>query len=325
MTGLAVEEIGEQLAGSKSRTAINRRAEMLWAFANEIAEGDAIILPDRARRQVVIGRVTGPYEWVESAPVSEDRHTRTVKWSARFGWDDLPEPVKHTVLHYQRPVLRLQDQQSASQLADSVEDCGLSAVYAPPTDVLRDPRSIFGLNAPVGTNVFARLASLFGHFPSSVRTPTSVGCANEAARPRAPSVDEYRADPHCTGAVADPRCRTCSPDERPCERNTKRNGCTGAGDVTGICPRSVKKEGVVQSRRRSRSRPGPGRSGRSTRRRRPCAHSDAGRSTTLVVGGDGSLTKLTAGRARPSSSWVDTPEAVHAGGRNAGEGYAVAC
>jgi len=132
VTGLAVEEIGEQLAGSKSRTAINRQAEMLYAFANEIAEGDAIIVPDRARRQVVIGRVTGPYEWVESEPVSEDRHTRTVKWSARFGWDDLPEPVKHTVLHYQRPVLRLEDQQSALQLTTSAEDCGLSAVYAPP-------------------------------------------------------------------------------------------------------------------------------------------------------------------------------------------------
>lgn len=132
VTGLAVEEISEQLAGSKSRTAINRQAEMLYAFANEIAEGDAIILPDRARRQVVIGRVTGPYEWVESAADHEDRHTRTVQWSARFGWDDLPEPVKHTVLHYQRPVLRLQDQESALKLAELAQDSGLSAVYAPP-------------------------------------------------------------------------------------------------------------------------------------------------------------------------------------------------
>lgn len=132
VTGLAVDEIGKQLAGSKSRTAVNRQAEMLYAFANEIAEGDAIILPDRARRQVVVGRVTGPYEWVESAPVQEDRHTRTVSWSARFGWDDLPEPVKHTVLHYQRAVLRLEDQESALKLTEGAEGTGLSAVYAPP-------------------------------------------------------------------------------------------------------------------------------------------------------------------------------------------------
>jgi predicted Mrr-cat superfamily restriction endonuclease len=132
VTGLKVDEIGAQLAGSKSRTATTRQAEMLYAFANEIAEGDAIILPDRARRQVVVGLVTGPYEWVESAPVQEDRHTRAVNWSARFGWDDLPEPVKHTVLHYQRTVLRLEDQEAALKLTEGAEGTGLPAVYSAP-------------------------------------------------------------------------------------------------------------------------------------------------------------------------------------------------
>jgi predicted Mrr-cat superfamily restriction endonuclease len=131
-TGLAVEEIGLQLAGSKSRTAINRQAQMLYAFASEIAEGDAIILPDRARRQVVVGRVSGPYEWVESAPAPEDRHTRTVDWNARFSWDDLPDSVKHTVLHYQRTVLRLEDQEAALKLTEGAEGMGMPAVYAPP-------------------------------------------------------------------------------------------------------------------------------------------------------------------------------------------------
>jgi len=132
VTGLAVDEIGLQLAGSKSRTAITRQAQMLYAFANEIAEGDAIILPDRARRQVVVGRVTGPYEWVETASAPEDRHTRTVEWNARFSWDDLPEPVKHTVLHYQRAVLRLEDQEAALKLTDGGDGMGMAAVYAPP-------------------------------------------------------------------------------------------------------------------------------------------------------------------------------------------------
>ncbi len=132
VTGLAVDEIGAQLTGSKSRTATNRQAQMLYAFANEIAEGDAIILPDRARRQIVVGRVTGPYEWVESAPTAADRHTRAVDWNARFSWDDLPESVKHTVLHYQRTVLRLEDQEAALKLTEGAEGMGLPAVYAPP-------------------------------------------------------------------------------------------------------------------------------------------------------------------------------------------------
>jgi predicted Mrr-cat superfamily restriction endonuclease len=130
--GLAAEEIAKLLAGSKSKTAVTRQAQMLFAFANEIAEGDSIILPDRARRQVVVGRVTGPYEWVESAPAPEDRHTRAVEWNARFSWDDLPDSVKHTVLHYQRAVLRLEDQEAALKLTEGAEGMGLPAVYSAP-------------------------------------------------------------------------------------------------------------------------------------------------------------------------------------------------
>jgi predicted Mrr-cat superfamily restriction endonuclease len=132
VTGLAVGEIGAQLGGAKSKTAVTRQAQMLFAFANEIAAGDAIILPDRSRRQVVVGRVTGPYEWVEDASAPEDRHTRTVEWNARFSWDDLPESVKHTVLHFQRTVLRLEDQEAALKLTEGEGGMGMPAVYAPP-------------------------------------------------------------------------------------------------------------------------------------------------------------------------------------------------
>ena len=171
MTGLAVDEIGEQLAGSKSRTAVTRQAEMLFAFANEIAEGDAIIVPDRARRQVVVGRVTGPYEWVESAPVQEDRHTRAVSWNARFGWDDLPEPVKHTVLHYQRAVLRLEDQDSAIEAHRGRGGHGdVRRSTRRPTAARRDRRSISGSSARAATNASARRVSSSGRCRSSPAT-----------------------------------------------------------------------------------------------------------------------------------------------------------
>jgi predicted Mrr-cat superfamily restriction endonuclease len=131
VTGLSPEKIATQLVASKSRMAISRLADMLYAFANEIEEGDAIISSDRARRQVVIGRVEGPYEWTESSPNQLD-HTRRVTWTARWGWDDLPEPVKHTVLHFQRTVLKFPDQESALALAAEAETSGLPPVYTPP-------------------------------------------------------------------------------------------------------------------------------------------------------------------------------------------------
>ena len=132
VTGLPVEEIAVQLATTKTRTAISRLAEMLYAFANEIDEGDAIISSDRARRQVVVGRVVGPYEWVEGDPVQLQHHTRKVVWNARWGWDDLPETVKNTVLHYQRKVLRFPDQETALNLTEEAEASGMPAVYSPP-------------------------------------------------------------------------------------------------------------------------------------------------------------------------------------------------
>ena len=66
VTGLSIEEIAAQLEGSKTKTATGRLAEMLFAFANELEKGDAIISSDRARRQVVVGRVAGTGRSIES-------------------------------------------------------------------------------------------------------------------------------------------------------------------------------------------------------------------------------------------------------------------
>lgn len=129
-TGLEIAEIALQVGGSQSRTVTKRLAEMLYAFANEIAEGDAIVAPDRTRRQVVVGRVTGSYEFnADGAPA--DRHARAITWNARVGWDELPEPVKRPVLHNQRKVLRFEDQDAAIECVEKAEASGLPAAYAP--------------------------------------------------------------------------------------------------------------------------------------------------------------------------------------------------
>src|SRR5215213_6986633 len=82
VTGLSVEEIAAQLEGTKTRTAVNRLAEMLFAFANELDKDDVIISSDRARRQVVVGRLAGPYEYVEAEVIPDQHHTRLVDWKA---------------------------------------------------------------------------------------------------------------------------------------------------------------------------------------------------------------------------------------------------
>jgi len=128
-SGLTVAEITGQLTVSRARLSVRSLAKMLFAFVNEIAIGDGVLSCDSRRRQVVVGRVTGPYEWVDVPAVHLDRHIRRLSWTARCEWDDLPQPVKSTVLHNRRMVWRFEDQVSASACIEQAEASGRHAVF----------------------------------------------------------------------------------------------------------------------------------------------------------------------------------------------------
>ena len=72
-------------------------AGILYRFAHEIAVGDIVVTPDSERGQVLLGRVTGDYEYRESAPITGHCHVRRVAWIGRVAWDDLPLSVRRTV------------------------------------------------------------------------------------------------------------------------------------------------------------------------------------------------------------------------------------
>ncbi|MCD1269890.1 hypothetical protein B5M43_013775 [Microbacterium sp. MEC084] len=54
-------------------------AAQLWAFAGRMSIGDLVVLPQKATRQLHIGRITGPYFFDLSGPESV-RHRRNVEW-----------------------------------------------------------------------------------------------------------------------------------------------------------------------------------------------------------------------------------------------------
>ena len=82
-------------------TSPETRAELFSSFVNQVRVGDLVVMPDTARRDVVIGRVDGDYEY---APEHGDlRHRRFVTWLARHGTDQLPEA--HRDVTRQRAVL----------------------------------------------------------------------------------------------------------------------------------------------------------------------------------------------------------------------------
>lgn len=83
------------LTGLADRDALQRRIEEvhptrtaattrvwtgeLWAFKERIQIGDWVALPLHGRAAIAVGRVTGPYTYVASAP-SGARHQRAVSW-----------------------------------------------------------------------------------------------------------------------------------------------------------------------------------------------------------------------------------------------------
>ncbi|MGO1320288.1 MAG: restriction endonuclease [Galactobacter sp.] len=70
-------------------------AAQLWAFAGRIEVGDLVVLPQKATRQLHIGRVTGDYTYVEDGP-DYAHHRRAVEWIRT----EIPRPVFEQDLLY---------------------------------------------------------------------------------------------------------------------------------------------------------------------------------------------------------------------------------
>jgi hypothetical protein len=63
---------------------------MFIEFVKEISIGHIILMPDTPRRDMVVGDVTGPYEFHPDLPDERYRHRRTVEWFGRVPLADLP-------------------------------------------------------------------------------------------------------------------------------------------------------------------------------------------------------------------------------------------
>ncbi len=66
----------------KPKTLINWEAQV-WAFIHEIKRGDLVALPFKNRAIILIGEVTGEYQYRQDLP-PDAKHTRPVKWIGEF-------------------------------------------------------------------------------------------------------------------------------------------------------------------------------------------------------------------------------------------------
>lgn len=101
---LTRSEIRRSLAEGQTTTALDAQEAALSAFVREIQVGDSVLAPDTGRGEVVVGTVTGRYEFDGGRAADDFRHRRTVDWLARHAIEDLPAAVQGVAR--QRPVLQ---------------------------------------------------------------------------------------------------------------------------------------------------------------------------------------------------------------------------
>jgi restriction system protein len=106
-------------------------AEELLNFRDQVTGGDLVVVPDTAAREVVVGRVTGPYDFREDSPVVDEEegpypHLRTVEWWGRGGRDDLPEHLRKE-LNGRRTLHRLPSARAWTEVAEQLRAAPRSA------------------------------------------------------------------------------------------------------------------------------------------------------------------------------------------------------
>ena len=74
----AVFKLVENSLPGRKRRAIGNLAGQLWAFTLLMQEDDIVVLPRKLTSQIAIGRVRGPYRYIQVNGVF--RHTRPVEW-----------------------------------------------------------------------------------------------------------------------------------------------------------------------------------------------------------------------------------------------------
>lgn len=94
-------------------------------FVTVMAEGDPLLVPDPARKALVVGVVDGAYSFDADAPAgTRYRHRRPVRWVGRHGRDEMPAAWADTISKQRHPIQRYDaaalDQHVAAVVAGEV-------------------------------------------------------------------------------------------------------------------------------------------------------------------------------------------------------------
>jgi hypothetical protein len=120
------------------------RAEVFQQFVHQVVAGHAVLMPDPARRDVVVGLVDGDYEFRYDLDPEDHRHRRPVRWLARHATDLLP--AAHRDLSRQRTTLTERSSPALLAHVEAVER----------GEIGRDPRNTAPAPKPRATSTGTR-------------------------------------------------------------------------------------------------------------------------------------------------------------------------
>ena len=133
LRGLDADQIEHLIVASGIRKFPAMDAGELLGFRDGMQAGDVVVTPDPTRKAVLLGDVTGDYEFHPDFVVGDHRHARAVRWIGRWHRYDLEPPLRKTLDDYQRTVLKLPNQDDWLAVADSIRaGDGMPIAQKPP-------------------------------------------------------------------------------------------------------------------------------------------------------------------------------------------------
>lgn len=125
------ETILSLLRASPTVSSPEADAAELVAFRDEMRIGDVVITPDADQRDVLVGEITGDYQFLDPSPADDYRHVRSVSWYGRWDRDLLPDHLRRET-NYRRTLRRLSNRDEWVNFANNMRDSARS-----PEDVRR--------------------------------------------------------------------------------------------------------------------------------------------------------------------------------------------
>ena len=131
LRGVSEDTILSLLRSSPIVSSPEADAAELVAFRDEMRIGDVVITPDANERDVLVGEITGDYQFLDPSPADDYRHVRSVSWYGRWDRDLLPDHLRLET-NYRRTLRRLSNRDEWSNFANTMRDSARS-----PEDVRR--------------------------------------------------------------------------------------------------------------------------------------------------------------------------------------------